>query len=65
MNGEHGYQYGGGRGEAYINNGSTYVQPTAGQANTGGGGGGGGYNSDTHTGKAGGSGLVIIRYVVG
>jgi len=32
---------------------------TAGTANTGGGGGGGGLNS---TGKAGGSGIVIIRY---
>ena len=40
--------------------------PTAGTANTGGGGGGSGdYNSGgNHNGKAGGSGIVIIRYQV-
>ena len=35
---------------------------TAGTANTGGGGGGGGYPTNPCTGRAGGSGIVIIRY---
>ena len=54
---------GGGRGGCA---GSIGVAPQAGSANTGGGGGGSGdFNSGgNHNGKAGGSGIVIIRYQV-
>ncbi|HNR53092.1 MAG TPA: LamG domain-containing protein [Candidatus Dojkabacteria bacterium] len=61
--GEIGYgQCGGGNGGG----GSSSVNPTAGTANTGGGGGGGaGYNASYGIGAAGGSGVVIVRYIPG
>ena len=52
----------GGGGRAGYWNGSAQVQPVAGTANTGGGGGGGG--SSNINGASGGSGIVIVRYLV-
>ena len=49
----------GGGGEGSKGSGSN---GTAGTVNTGGGGGGGGYPTNACTGRAGGSGVVIIRY---
>jgi hypothetical protein len=51
--------YGGGNGAT-----TTATAPTAGTANTGGGGGGGGYASTNGFGARGGSGIIIIRYLV-
>jgi hypothetical protein len=53
---------GSGGGGAGSPNGST--AGVAGTANTGGGGGGGGYGAPAQNGGAGGSGLVIVRYLV-
>lgn len=50
---------GGGRG------GNQTTHPVAGTANSGGGGGGGRYNNSYNVGAAGGSGIVIIRYLDG
>lgn len=53
---------GGGNGGNYSNNSAARTVPTAGTANTGGGGGGEGWFGVAGDAKAGGSGLVIIRY---
>jgi hypothetical protein len=44
--------------------GASNTTGTAGTANTGGGGGGGGYNGTFRDGAAGGSGIVVVRYLV-
>lgn len=51
---------GGGNGGNYSNNNAARVSPTAGVVNTGGGGGGDGWFGQA--GKAGGSGIIIVRY---
>jgi hypothetical protein len=57
---------GGGYGAGNSQAGTTLNAGTAGTANTGSGGGGGGANGTTFTvGYAGGSGIVIIRYLTG
>jgi hypothetical protein len=57
---------GGGYGSGNSQAGYTLNAGTAGTANTGSGGGGGGANGTTYTvGYAGGSGIVIIRYLTG
>jgi hypothetical protein len=50
---------GGGNGGVQDSTATVVIQPSAGEASTGGGGGG---NGDSGTGGAGGSGVVIIRY---
>ena len=59
--GTHGTGASGGSGGGGNAGGTGGQQPTVGTANTG-GGGGGGTNSGTIDGKAGGSGIVIIKY---
>jgi hypothetical protein len=56
-----GNTYGGGNGEYALDSNNA----TAGTANTGGGGGGGWYSVNSNrTGKAGGSGIIVVRYPV-
>jgi hypothetical protein len=51
---------GGGKG----GNGTTHAVPIAGTANLGGGGGGGGSQAESLSGANGGSGIVIVRYLL-